>query len=60
MKTILQSISYVGLAITVAAPLLVWAGKISIEANKTLLILGMILWFGSAIFWIKHDPSANA
>ena len=60
MKPILKSISYLGLAITVAAPLLVWADKISIETNKTLLIIGMILWFGSAIFWIKHDPAANA
>ena len=60
MKTLLKTISYIGLAITVAAPLLVWAGKISIETNKTLLITGMILWFGTAIFWIKHDPSANA
>lgn len=60
MKNLLKPISYLGLAITVAAPLLVWAGKISIETNKTLLIIGMILWFGTAICWIKHDPSANA
>jgi hypothetical protein len=60
MKTILKSISYLGLALTVLSPLLVWNGKISIETNKTLLIIGMFLWFGSAIFWIKHDPSANA
>jgi hypothetical protein len=60
MQPIYKTISYLGLAITVAAPLLVWAGKISIEANKTLLIIGMFLWFGSAILWIKHDPAANA
>jgi len=60
MQPIFKYISYLGLAITVAAPLLVWAGKISIEANKIILIVSMILWFGSAIFWIKHDPSANA
>jgi hypothetical protein len=60
MKPILKTISYLGLALTVASPLLVWAGQISIESNKTLLIIGMFLWFGPAIFWIKHDPSANA
>jgi hypothetical protein len=60
MQPIFKTISYLGLAITVAAPLLVWAGKISIETNKIMLVIGMILWFGSAIFWIKHDPSANA
>jgi hypothetical protein len=60
MKTALKLISYLSLALTIAAPLLVWAGQISIETNKTLLIVGMFLWFGSAIGWIKHDPSANA
>ena len=60
MKTILKAISYVGLAITITAPLLLWAGKISVDTNKALLIVGMFVWFGSAIFWIKHDPSANA
>ena len=59
MKTLLQAISYVGLTITVAAPLLLWAGRITVDANRALLIAGMFLWFGSAIFWIKHDPSAN-
>jgi len=60
MKHALKIISYLGLALTVAAPLLVWAGQLSIDANKNLLIIGMFLWFGGAVFWIKHDPSANA
>lgn len=60
MQTALKTISYLGLALTVLAPLLAWAGRISDGTNKTLLIVGMILWFGTAIFWIKHDPSANA
>ena len=60
MKNYLKPISYLGLAITIVSPILVWNGQISVETNKTLLILGMILWFGTAIFWIKHDPSANA
>lgn len=60
MNTALKYISYLGLAITVASPLLVWAGSISIETNKILLIVGMFVWFGTAIFWIKHDPSAHA
>jgi hypothetical protein len=59
MKTALKLISYLSLALTITAPLLVWAGQISIETNKTLLIVGMFLWFSSAIGWIKHDPSAN-
>ena len=57
MNSILKTISYLGLAITIAAPLLVWAGKLSIEANKTLLIVGMLVWFGSAVFWIKREKT---
>jgi hypothetical protein len=60
MKKILKAVSYAGLAITVAGPLLMWAGTITVETNKILLTLGMILWFGTAIFWIKRDPSADA
>jgi len=57
MNSILKAISYLGLAVTIAAPLLVWAGKLSIEANKTLLIVGMLVWFGSAVFWIKREKT---
>jgi hypothetical protein len=60
MNAILKTISYLGLGITVAAPLLVWAGTISIETNKALLIVGMFLWFGTAVLWIKHDSSASS
>jgi len=57
MKPILKTISYLGLTLTVISPLLVWAEKISIDTNKTLLIVGMFLWFGAAIFWIKHEKT---
>jgi hypothetical protein len=60
MKSILKATSYLGLAITVAGPLLMWAEAITVEHNKIMLIVGMLLWFIPAIFWIKHDPSANA
>jgi hypothetical protein len=53
MKSILRIISYLGLAITVLAPLLLWAGKLEMATNLLLLNIGMILWFGTAIFWIK-------
>lgn len=55
MKTILRVISYLGLAITVVSPLLVWAGRLTMSTNYTVLAIGMVLWFGSAIFWIKPD-----
>jgi hypothetical protein len=57
MKPLFKAISYLGLALTVLSPILVWNGRITVETNKTLLIIGMILWFGTAIFWIKHEKT---
>lgn len=58
MKLLLKPISYVGLALTVISPLLVWAGKLDMATNYKLLIVGMVLWFGTAIFWVKkHEES---
>lgn len=57
MTPMLKTISYLGLGLTVVAPLLMWAGMITIQTNKDLLIVGMVLWFGTAVFWIRrrHD-----
>lgn len=55
MTLFLRLTSYLGLAITCLSPLLLWAGKIDTSTNTSLLILGMFLWFGTAVFWIKPD-----
>jgi hypothetical protein len=52
MTPILRAISCLGL--TVVAPLLMWAGMITIETNKALLVFGMVLWFGTVVFWIQR------
>ena len=58
MKLILKSISYVGLGMSIIPPLLVWAGILDMATNYKLLIVGMFLWFGTAIFWVKkHEES---
>lgn len=58
MKTLLRILSYLGLAITCLAPLLLWAGKLEVSTNRILLNIGMVLWFGTAIFWIKKNEEA--
>ncbi len=55
MTLVLRLISYLGLALSVIPPVLVWAGKLDMATNYVLLNIGMVLWFGSAIFWIKPD-----
>ena len=56
MTSVLKIISYVGLAITVLTGFLYYGGAIeSKSVYLNLLILGMVLWFGTAMFWIKGD-----
>lgn len=56
MKTkILKSVSYTGLALSIVPALLAFAGVIEQQLQFNLMIAGMLLWFGTAIFWIKSD-----
>ena len=55
MKLTLRLISYLGLALSVVSPVLYWAGQVPSSTNYTLLVVGMFLWFGTAIFWIKPE-----
>ncbi|TWU27726.1 hypothetical protein [Bythopirellula polymerisocia] len=54
-KRILQLISYFGLAISFVPALLVFQGMMSKDTYFQLLLLGMLLWFSTAILWIKPD-----
>jgi hypothetical protein len=57
MQTVLRLVSFLGLTLSVVPPLLLWAGRIDLATNHALLIVGMFLWFGTAIFWIKHEKT---
>lgn len=54
-KHILQAISYVGLAFSIIPAFLVFGGFLSREIYYHLMVVGMLLWFGTAIFWIRKD-----
>jgi hypothetical protein len=53
MKNILKLISLLGLALTIVPSLLVFRGTIDLKLHYNLMIIGMVLWFGSAPFWMK-------
>lgn len=53
MKPVLKIVSYLGLALTLLAGLLVFAGSIDQASSKTMLVVGMLLWFPTAVFWIE-------
>ena len=56
MKKILKLISWAGLALTIIPSLLVFSGVVAIETHYVLMAIGMVLWFGTAPFWM-HGPS---
>jgi hypothetical protein len=55
MKLLLKIISYSGLALTILPSFLVFKGMIELRMNFILMIIGLILWFSSAPFWMKSQ-----
>ena len=55
MNYLLKVISFIGLGLTIIPSLLVLAGKIDIDLNKTLMIVGTVLWFSTVPFWINKN-----
>jgi len=52
MKKLAELISYLALILVVAAPSLFYAEKVTLQANKQLMLVATIVWFASALLWI--------
>jgi len=52
---VLKVVSYLGLALSILPAFLTFGGLVSRETYLQLMVLGMVLWFGTAIFWVKRD-----
>jgi hypothetical protein len=48
----METISYLSLALIVAAPALFYAEKIDLDLNKTLMLTATGIWFASALCWM--------
>lgn len=55
MKIILILISVIGLALTIVPSVLVFNQSISMEAHNQFMVVGMLLWFFSAPYWVKEQ-----
>ena len=53
MKNILKIISLLGLVLTIVPSTLVFKQVIDLNLHYNLMIIGMVLWFGSAPLWMK-------
>lgn len=54
MKRLAQLVSLVGLVLTGVPAFLVFAGSIPFEQHTLLMLIGTVLWFASAPFWMKQ------
>ena len=57
MTMVLKIISLVGLLLTIVPAFLVFSGTMAIESHYTLMLIGTVLWFASAPFWMLKRKS---
>ena len=53
MKTILIIISLIGLILTIVPSILVFSNTINLAVHKNLMLIGTVLWFTTAPFWMN-------
>lgn len=56
MKNIFKIVSFIGLGLTIIPSILYFLSAIQLKTNFTLMVLGMVVYFGSAPFWMKSKP----
>lgn len=61
MKLLLKLVSYAGLLLTAIPGILVFARQITFEQHTTTTLIGAILWFTTAPFWVgkKETPATS-
>lgn len=52
----LKIVGLLGLLLTVLSGVLVFGGVIGTTTHYWLMVLGMVLWFSTAVFWIQSKP----
>ncbi|MBN2318623.1 MAG: hypothetical protein JXR49_06085 [Acidobacteria bacterium] len=57
MKILLCTLGLIGLLATVLPSVLVCSGTIEPGTHKTIMLIGMILWFVTAPFFMKRKKS---
>ncbi len=58
MKTLLRIISLIGLVLVLLPAILTFAGHMDFEETKTWMVIGTVVWFVTAIFWLgKKKPA---
>lgn len=53
MRVLVKLISLIGLVLTVVPAFLVFGGVIVWQTHANLMLLGAVLWFATAPFWMR-------
>ena len=57
MNILYKGISYVGLLLTVVPSILLFSGIVELQAHKTAMLVGMLLWFITAPLWLNRKSA---
>ena len=57
MKRAAQIVSALALAATILAPLLFYAGRLSLSETKTWMLISTLVWYASAPLWMRIKPT---
>ena len=57
MKHLFKIVSFVGLGLTVIPAFLVYGGTLPWDAHATLMLVGTLLWFGTAPLWMRRGQA---
>ena len=60
MKRLMKPLSWLALGLTIIPSILVLSGQMEIGTNKSLMALGMMIWFVTAPFWINRKQSEGS
>ena len=58
-NSLLKIISFVGLTLTVVPSFFVWLGALPWSVHAILMAVGMVLWFGTAPFWMGKKKASS-
>jgi len=58
-KILLKIISFAGLLLTLIPSFLVFSGRMDLNSNKLLMLIGTLLWFIFSPFWINKSKQTE-
>jgi NADH:ubiquinone oxidoreductase subunit 6 (subunit J) len=56
----LKLVSWLGLTLTLLPSFFVFSGALSLDAFKVVVLVGSVLWLGTAPLWVNRDRSEES